>query len=119
MRKFTALAGIAALLSIVPTTPAIADPVIDPGADNCEMIVPDENGDLTGAAVTGGTLNVRDNKTWVTMTCHFDLTEDQLPTRTVHARGFSCSIPPFGSTTDTRATANTGGRMVLTCRKRK
>lgn len=114
MRILTAVLGAAAMLSIVPATPAHSQ-VVDTHDGICYMIVPDVNGGLTGASVEG-TLFVRTNKSWTTMTCHFDLAEDELPPKTVHARGFPCSIPPLPATTDTRATANTGGRMVLTCR---
>jgi hypothetical protein len=116
MRNLTAMLGAAAMLAILPATPALGQ-VIDTRDGICYMIVPDVNGGLTGAAAEG-TLFVRTNKTWTTMTCHFDLTEDQLPPKTVHASGFPCAIPPLPTTTDTRATANTGGRMVLTCRTR-
>ena len=114
MRNLTAMLGAAAMLSIVPATPALSQ-VIDTRDGICNMIVPDTSGNLTGAQVEG-TLHVRSNKSWTTMTCHFDLAEDELPPKTVHARGFSCAIPPLPSTTDTRATANTGGRMVMSCR---
>jgi hypothetical protein len=116
MRKLTAMLGAAAMLSIVPATPVLGQ-VVDTRDGICYMIVPDVNGALTGANVEGS-LHVRSNKTWTTMTCHFDLTEDQVPPKTVHARGFPCAIPPLPPTTDTRATANNGGRMVLTCRTR-
>lgn len=114
MRKFIALLGAAAMLSIIPATPTLAQ-VVDTHDGICYMIVPDANGDLTGASVQG-TLFVRTNKTWTTMTCHFDLTADEAPPKTTHASGFACSIPPLPVTYDTRATANPGGRMVLTCR---
>ena len=114
MRIWTGLLGASAMLSIVPATPAAAQ-VVDTRDGICNMIVPDVNGNLTGAHVEG-TLFVRTNKSWTTMTCHFDLAEEDLPPKTVHARGFPCAIPPLPTTTDTRATANTGGRMVLTCR---
>lgn len=114
MRVWTCLLAASAMLSIVPATPALAQ-VVDTRDGICNMIVPDVNGSLTGAHVEG-TLHVRSNKSWTTMTCHFDLAEDEVPPKTVHARGFSCAIPPLPSTTDTRATANTGGRMVMSCR---
>jgi len=115
MRKFIALLGAAAVLTIMPATPVLAEDVIIDIRDGiCDGIVPDANGQLTGAHVTG-TLFVRSNTSWVTMTCHFDLTADQAPDNETHARGFTCGIGDI-STTDTRASASSGGRMVLTCR---
>jgi hypothetical protein len=114
MRKFMALAGMAAVLMITPEAPVLAQ-VIDPDELTCQGRVPDADGNLVGEIVFG-TLHVRTNKTWTTMTCHFDLTEEQSPPKATHARGFTCSIPPYGSTTETRASASSGGRMVMTCR---
>lgn len=119
MRRPIAMIGGAALLTIFPATPALADgAIIDKESGTCQMIVPDASGLLTGAEVEGSLL-IRENKSWITMTCHFDLTEEQSPPKATHARGFSCGIPPHGSTTDTRASASSGGRMVLTCRIKK
>ena len=114
MRKIMALLGVSGMLTILPTTPTFAQ-IIDTHGNNCQMIVPDANGELTGAGVDGGPLFIRSNKSWTTMTCHFDLTADQSPPKTTHASGFPCMIPPLPTTTDSRATAN-AGRMVLTCR---
>jgi hypothetical protein len=115
MRKFMALVGVSGMMTMIPSTPALAQ-VIDTHGNNCEMIVPDASGNLTGAHVTGGTLFIRSNKTWTTMTCHFDLTDAETPPKTTHASGFACEIPPLPATTDTRATASASGQMVLTCR---
>ena len=115
MRKFLALLGVAGMITIVPATPTLAQ-VVDTHEGICYMIVPDSDGNLTGASVQGN-LFVRTNNSWTTMTCHFDLTADQSPDKATHASGFPCSIPPLPEpTTDTRASASSGGRMVLTCR---
>lgn len=114
MQRFLALIGAAALLSIVPATPALADgAVIDKEDGTCSGIVPDANGELTGATVFGD-LIVRTNKSWTTLTCHFDLNDAQAPIQNTKANGFDCYTPTL--TTDTRINASPGGRMVLVCR---
>lgn len=114
MRKFSALLGAAALLTILPVTPALADgAVVDKDEGTCSGIVPDADGNLTGAVVFGD-LIVRSNKSWTTLTCHFDLTDEEAPTQNTKASGFDCYTPVL--TTDTRANASPGGRMVVTCR---
>jgi hypothetical protein len=114
MRKFMALLGAAGMLTILPATPALAGAVIDKDSGICYSIVPDANGGLTGAEVQGSLL-VRTNKSWTTMTCHFNLTAGETPARTTKASGFECTIGPI-STHDTRINASSGGRMVMTCR---
>lgn len=127
MRKFTALAGIAALLSIVPAAPAAAV-VINPDSDSCIGQVPNADGVLAGPEIDGS-LIIRDNKSWTTMTCHFDIPDGLEPSKATHARDFQCGIvlppdDPDGDATivmadETRASASSGGRMVMTCRLRK
>jgi hypothetical protein len=110
-----ALLGVGGMLTILPAAPVLGQ-VIDPHSGTCNMIVPDSSGSLTGAEVEG-TLFIRANSSWTTMTCHFDLTAEESPDKATHARGFNCRIPPNPvPTTDSRASASPGGRMVLTCR---
>ncbi len=116
MRKFTALLGVGALLTILPATPALADgAIIDKDSGTCQGQVPNADGELAGPIVEGS-LFVRTNKTWTTLTCHFDLDASLTPDKATHASGFDCLTPAL--TTDTRASASSGGRMVLTCRIR-
>lgn len=127
MRKFVALASVAALVSIVPAAPAAAA-VINPDTDTCVGQVPNADGQLSGPEIFGS-LVIRDNKSWTTMTCHFDLPDDLAPPKATHARDFACGIvlppeDPNGDATivqadETRASASSGGRMVMTCRLRK
>ena len=117
MRRLMALLGVGGMLTILPAAPVLGQ-VIDPHEGICNMVVPDSGGELTGAHVVG-TLFVRANKTWTTMTCHFDLTAEEAPDKATHASGFGCQIPPNPiPTMDSRASASPGGRMVLTCRFR-
>ena len=127
MRKLVAMASVAALISIVPSVPAAAA-VINPDTDSCVGQVPDANGQLSGPEIFGS-LVIRDNNSWTTMTCHFDLPDELAPTKATHARDFGCGIvipseDPNGDATivqadETRASASSGGRMVMTCRLRK
>lgn len=117
MRRFMGVLGAAAMLSIAPATPAFAEgAVVDKQDGTCSGIVPDASGNLTGAVVFGD-LTVRSNKSWTTLTCHFDLTDDEAPAKNTKASGFNCFTPE--PTTDTRANASPGGRMVVTCRVAK
>ena len=114
MRRFTATLGAAAMLSIMPATPALAEgAVVNKEDGSCSGIVPDEGGQLTGAVVFGS-LIIRSNSTWTTLTCHFDLTDEEAPVQNTKASGFPCYTPEV--TTDTRINASPGGSMVMTCR---
>ena len=117
MRKFIAALGMAALVAVVPATPALADgAVIDEGG-SCFSLVPDGNGGLSDIAVTGD-YKSRSTKSGITnFTCHFDLTDEEAPAKGVKATGFPC-ITPGGTTFDSRIQASPGGRMVMTCNVR-
>lgn len=127
MRKFIALAGMAALVSFIPSTPAAAA-VINPDSDSCIGQVPNADGQLSGPEINGS-LIIRDNNSWTTMTCHFDIPAGLEPIKATHARDFPCGIvlpptEPDGDGTlvfadESRASASSGGRMVMTCRLRK
>ena len=117
MRELTALLGAAAMLLVVPTTPALAQ---DGGAeitksDGCFGAVPDANGQLTDIFVTGELISRSTKSGITTMTCHFDLSREDSPQRATRAAGFACGTP-IGLTTDARISASPGGRMVMTCR---
>jgi len=120
MRNFTALLGAAAMLSLFPATPALAQ---DGGAtitkeDGCFGAVPDASGQLTGIFVTGSLISRSTKSGITTMTCHFDLSPEESPPRATRAAGFVCGTP-IGLTSDTRISASPGGRMVMTCRIRR
>jgi hypothetical protein len=120
MRKPIAIVATAALLTVLPASPAWADgATVDKDTNTCSGLVPDENGNLiynSDADIVYGTLLVRKNKSWTTMTCHFTLDEAHTPPQTTKASGFVCYTPE--PTYDTRANASSGGRMVVTCRIR-
>ncbi len=114
MRRPTAMLGAVAMLSILPATPAFAEgATVDKESGSCSGIVPDRNGQLTGALVFGS-LVIRSNSSWTTLTCHFDLSDEEAPAQTTKASGFACYTPQL--TTDTRINASPGGSMVMTCR---
>ena len=118
MRKFITAMSAAALVAVVPTTPALADgAVIDKDLGECQGAVPGPDGELSVIFVTSTDLIIRANKTWTTMTCHFDLEVEETPTKGTRASNFDCNVDGQ-LTSDTRASASAGGRMVLTCRTR-
>ena len=120
MRKPVSILAAAALLAVIPASPALADgATIDKDSGTCTGLVPDENGELiyeSDADIVSGTLLVRTNKSWTTMTCHFTLDAAHTPAQTTKASGFVCYTP--APTYDTRANASSGGRMVISCRIR-
>lgn len=120
MRKIVAVPGFAALLLIVPAAPALAEGavIIDKDSGICYGQVPNRSGVLEGP-ILEGTLHVRSNDSWTTMTCHFDIPAELTPAKATHASGFTCHIGPYGSTTDTRASASSGGSLVMSCRINK
>jgi hypothetical protein len=118
MRKLIASLGAAALLIIIPETPAFASGSVVIDGDNCYGVVPDASGSLTGASVVG-TYDSRTTKSGITnFTCHFDLTPSEAPSKNVKASGFDCTTP-VGLTTNTRVNASPGGRMVMYCTIKK
>ena len=115
MRRFTASLGVIALMTIMPAVPApaIAATVVK-GAD-CDGQVFDENGVFYGPSFKG-TMVYRVTKSGMkTVTCHFDVPDGFAPSKAMHNSGFQCFVDG-ASTTDTRASISSGGRMVLTCR---
>ena len=111
MRRFLALAGMAALLSIAPATPALADGSI--GEDGiCIAGVPDGNGGFIGPVE--GTSFSRTTKSGITnYTCHFDL-DELAPPKNRKASGFPC-LTPAGIADESRLNASPGGRMTMNC----
>lgn len=114
MRKFTAALGIAALLSIIPATPALAAGGTVGEDGTCSAPIPNADGTFSSVFVIGTSFS-RTTKSGVTnFTCHFDLTDEQAPPKSYKSRDFEC-FTPAGSTTETRLNASPGGRMVMTC----
>jgi hypothetical protein len=117
MRRFIATLAVAALVAVLPAAPALAEGAIIGEGGNCSGRVPDVNGLLTGAFVQGE-YKSRTTKSGITnFTCHFDLSDDVAPAKSVKARDFLC-VTPAGETNDSRIQASPGGRMVLTCNVR-
>lgn len=117
MRKSLAMLGAAALLSVFPATPALAEGATVTKDGVCYAFVPDGSGGLTSIVAIGEALTRTNNSGNTTMTCHFDLDDSQSPPKAARARGFPCETP-VGLTHDTRINASSGGRMVMTCRIR-
>lgn len=118
MRRLTGLLGVAALLIILPATPALADGAIVAHDGICGGALPDQNGELTDVYFLGEA-NTRVTKSGITtVTCHFSLPADIIPTGNLKASGFPCYTKEDsgGLTHDTRLNISPGGRAVLTCR---
>lgn len=115
MRKPIALLGAVALLSIFPAAPAFAEGSIIIQDGLCTGFVPAPDGSIETELTTTESQMVQ-NGPWVKVTCHFDIPEGSEPDKATHSSGLPCTIPPFGTTTDTRMSASPGGRAVGTCR---
>lgn len=119
MRKFIGMLGAAAMLTIVPATPALAEGSIVVNGDECSGFVPTEDGEFDPDALLTTTDSHQVKRgNWVTVTCHFDIPEGLEPAKATRAYGVECTIPGYGPTTDTRMSASPGGRAVGTCRIR-
>jgi hypothetical protein len=115
MRKFTALLGVAAMLTILPATPAFAQATVDKGDGTCEGQVFNSAGVFSGPVFTGNLVYRTTGSGAQILTCHFNVPPALQPARTVHTRGFECYVDEV-VTTNTRASISRGGRMLLTCR---
>lgn len=115
MRKFTALLGVAAMLTILPATPALASATVDKGDGICTGQAFDSAGVFSGPYFTGDlSYRVTGSGTQL-LTCHFDVPTEMRPAQTVSTRNFACYVDDV-LTLDTRASISSGGRMLLTCR---
>lgn len=116
MQRFLALMGAAALLSIVPATPALADGAVIGEGEDCYGKVPNADGTFpTEGDFIAGSYTSRTTKSGITnFTCHFDLTDEQAPPKNRKASNFACGTP-MGLATSSRINASPGGRMVMTC----
>ena len=119
MRNIAALAGIAALITMVPVTPALADGSIIVDDELCAGFVPTVDGELSDVFLTTTDSHqvVRGNR--VSLSCHFDIPEGLEPPKGVKADGVPCTKIFSGvphTTMDSRMSASPGGRAVATCR---
>lgn len=114
-----ALIGVAAILTIVPATPALADEGAIVAHDGlCGGLLPDGEGGFTDIFFLGEA-NTRSTPSGIiTVTCHFTLDPSIVPDGNLKASGFDCYTQENGGglTTDTRLNVSPGGRAVLTCR---
>ena len=119
MRKLIASFGAASLLAVVPvfSTPAMAAVIVK--GDNCKSTLLNSDGtfDVGGPEYDGSLISRTVKNGTTTLTCHIDVPDSVAPTKAAHARGFDCYIHGL-LTNDTRASLSSGGRMVLTCRRR-
>ena len=118
MRKLTAWLGAAAILTIMPATPAFAEGTIIAHDGVCGGLLPDGSGGFTNISFLGES-NTRTTKSGITtVTCHFDLDPEIIPSGNLKASGFVCYTGENfqGMTTNTRLNVSPGGRAVLSCR---
>jgi hypothetical protein len=118
MRKIIASLGTAAMLSVMPVLPAApANAATIIKGQDCTGKLFDENGVFYGEEFTGSLISRTTKSGITTTTCHFNLPDGTVLTKSLHTSGFPCYIGDV-QTNDTRASISPGGRMVLTCRLR-
>jgi len=119
MRKYLAMFAAGAMASVIPTTPALAAGSIVSNGDECVGFVPTPSGGFDPSKLLHTTdSHMVVNGGWATLSCHFDIPDELLPTKGVKADNVTCDIPGYGTATQTRMSASPGGRAVGVCRKK-
>jgi hypothetical protein len=119
MKRLPALLGAAALLTIMPATPALADGTI--GEDGlCYAGVPNGSGGYMPGGLVAGTYFSRTTKSGITnFTCKFDLSDAMTPPKHVKTSDFPCFVSLGGGVLETaddqRINVSPGGKMTMVC----
>ena len=118
MNRLPALLGAAALLTVVPASPALADGATITPDGICNGFVPDENGEF-GTPIAGEISLSNSTKSGnFNISCKFDVDESLVPSKTRKAAGFICFFPDGSFTENSRMVVTPGGSGSLTCKKR-
>ena len=120
MKKVSAILCSAALVGLIPATPALADPnenaatIIQDGG--CNGFVPTAEGG-TGPFIgtADGAHAVLTSSGVQVLTCQFDIPDGLEPATATRASGFLCGTY-FGTTNDTKMVASPGGQATLVCK---
>jgi hypothetical protein len=118
MKRLPALLGAAALLTIMPTTPALADGAVIYPDGSCGGFVPTESGGMGPALLGEISLSNTTKSGNKNITCKFDVPEELVPSKTRKATDFSCAFPDFTLATESRMIVTPGGSGSLTCKTR-
>jgi hypothetical protein len=118
MNKFFGPLGAAALLAVVPTTPALADGAVITPDGSCGGFVPNADGSQ-GATLFGEISLSNTTKSGnFNITCKFDVPDELVPSKTRKASGFPCAFPDNTLATYSRMVVTPGGSGSLTCKRR-
>ena len=118
MYRLPALLGVAALLTLMPATPALADGAVITPDGICGGFVPNEDGSA-GTPVFGEISLSNSTKSGnLNITCKFDVPDELVPSKTRKAANFICGFPNGSTTTNSRMVVTPGGNGSLTCKKR-
>ena len=118
MKRLPALLGAAALLTLMPATPALADGAVITPDGICGGFVPNEDGS-SGPAIFGEISLSNSTKSGnLNITCKFDVPDELVPSRTRKAANFICGFPDGSTSTNSRMVVTPGGNGSLTCKKR-
>lgn len=112
-----ALAGTIAIAATASTSMAQADQAarIEQGV-GCFMNLPSV---VNTVLNTDQTIDVSTHGGTTSLTCHFDIPDGFAPDKATSAEGFGCGVltkDGFAVTTDSKATANPGGKALLVCK---
>lgn len=118
MTRLPALLGMAALLTIMPATPALAGGAVITPDGVCGGFVPNADGS-SGAAIIGEISLSNSTKSGnLSIVCKFDVPDELVPSKTRKASGFPCGFPDGSTATDSRMIVTPGGSGSLTCKRR-
>ena len=119
MNRIPALLGAAALLTIMPASPALADGAVIYPDGSCGGFVPTADGSQSSDFLLGEISLSNTTKSGnKSITCKFDVPENLIPPTTRKASDFVCGFPDGTLATYSRMIVTKGGSASLTCKTR-
>lgn len=118
MRNPIGLLGAAVLLTVLPSTPALAEGAVITSDGLCGGFVPTESGGIGPAILGYISLSNTTKSGNYNITCKFDVPEELVPPETRKASDFPCGFPDGTFANYSRMAVTAGGSGTLTCKTR-
>ena len=118
MNKLLGPLGAAALLAVLPATPALAEGAVITPDGSCGGFVPNEDGSQGSGLLGEISLSNSTKSGNLNITCKFDVPEELVPSKTRKASDFLCAFPDGTLADYSRMVVTPGGSGSLTCKKR-